>query len=120
MRFKLDENLPVTAVEVLRAAGHDAVALLDQVPPGATDAAVSNLVRTEARILVTLDLDFADIRAYPPGEHPGIVVLRPGSGAANEVLRLLERLLRALPEQSPAGRLWVVDRNNIRAHGEAV
>ena len=31
MRFKLDENLPVHAAEVLRAAGHDAVNLLDQV-----------------------------------------------------------------------------------------
>jgi hypothetical protein len=25
---------------------------------------------------VTLDLDFANIRAYPPGKHAGIVVLR--------------------------------------------
>ena len=61
MRFKLDENLPALAVEVLRAAGHDAVNLLDQIAPGAEDAAVAELVQREGRALVTLDLDFADI-----------------------------------------------------------
>lgn len=38
----------------------------------------------EGRILLTLDLDFADIRVYPPQALPGLVVLRPddeGSGA---------------------------------------
>jgi hypothetical protein len=28
-------------------------------------------------ILLTLDLDFSDIHAYPPEEFPGILVLRP-------------------------------------------
>jgi predicted nuclease of predicted toxin-antitoxin system len=30
----------------------------------------------EGRILLTLDLDFSDIRAYLPEEFPGILVLR--------------------------------------------
>jgi predicted nuclease of predicted toxin-antitoxin system len=38
MRFKLDENLPARAVDVLRAAGHDTVSLLDEVAAGAQDA----------------------------------------------------------------------------------
>jgi hypothetical protein len=37
---------------------------------------VADAVRAEGRILVTLDRGFADLRAYPPGSHPGIVVLR--------------------------------------------
>ena len=40
MRFKLDENLPIRAVEVLRATGHDAVHLLDQIAAGADDGTV--------------------------------------------------------------------------------
>jgi hypothetical protein len=30
----------------------------------------------ESRILVTLDRDFANIEAYPPRQHAGIIVLR--------------------------------------------
>ena len=30
MKFKLDENLPGEGVQILRAAGHDAVTVLDQ------------------------------------------------------------------------------------------
>ena len=30
-------------------------------------------------MLFSLDLDFADVRRFPPGEHAGIVVFRPGS-----------------------------------------
>lgn len=30
MKFKLDENLPGEGVHILRAAGHDAVTVLDQ------------------------------------------------------------------------------------------
>jgi Domain of unknown function (DUF5615) len=30
MRFKIDENLPIEVAELLRAAGHDALTVLDQ------------------------------------------------------------------------------------------
>jgi hypothetical protein len=33
--------------------------------------------KREGRILLTLDLDLSDIRAYLPEEFPGILVLRP-------------------------------------------
>lgn len=119
MKFKLDENLPAPAVEVLRAAGHDAVSLLDQIPAGAEDAVVARLVQQEERVLVTLDLDFADIRAYEPGAYRGIVVLRPRRGSADEVVGLLKQLVGALERESPDGRLWIVDSQRIRIRGES-
>jgi hypothetical protein len=30
-------------------------------------------------ILFTLDLEFADLRKFPPGTHPGILLFRPHS-----------------------------------------
>ena len=119
MRFKLDENLPVHAAEVLRAAGHDAVNLLDQVAAGAEDAAVAQLVQREGRVLVTLDLDFADIRAYEPGKYRGIVVLRPRRASAGEVVGLLTRLTEAVDRELLDGRLWIVDEHRIRIRGES-
>jgi predicted nuclease of predicted toxin-antitoxin system len=76
VRFKIDENLPTEAAEVLREAGFGADTVGDEDLSGSDDPAVANSARLEDRILVTLDLDFANIRAYPPHEHPGIVVLR--------------------------------------------
>ena len=68
MRFKADENLPVEAAEVLRGSGHDAQTVLEQQLGGTADSGLAVLCQREGRALVTLDLDFADIRAYPPAE----------------------------------------------------
>ena len=106
MKFKLDENLPRRAAQVILERGHDAVMLLDQVDAGVSDSRVAELVRSEGRVLISLDLDFADIRTYPPEEHPGIVILRPRSGDAKSVLTLVERTLGAIdlePLGSPLG-----------------
>ena len=119
MRFKLDENLPARAVDVLRAAGHDAIHLLDQTAPGTDDATVARLVRREERALITLDLGFADIGTYSPGDYHGIVVLRPRSPSADEVTRLLTRVVGALGSERLEGRLWIVNERRIRVRGEA-
>ena len=75
MRFKLDENLPIQLKGLFTESGHD-VTVLEQGMGGATDSDVASACLAEKRILVTQDMDFADIRMYPPGEHPGIVVFR--------------------------------------------
>jgi len=69
MRAKLDENLPVEAAELLRAAGWQCDTAYDEGLTGADDARVAAVCQAEARVLFTLDLDFADIRAYPPSER---------------------------------------------------
>jgi hypothetical protein len=28
-------------------------------------------------MLMTLDVEFADLRKYPPGSHPGVILFRP-------------------------------------------
>jgi predicted nuclease of predicted toxin-antitoxin system len=43
---------------------------------GERDPPVLKAAADEGRILLTFDLDFADIRQYPPGTHAGIVVFR--------------------------------------------
>ena len=63
---------------------------------------------------MTLDLDFANIRAYPPGEHTGIVVLRVKRQDKPTVLAYVRRLAAALTRRNPAGELWIVDGNRIR------
>lgn len=114
MRFKLDENLPVEAAAVLREAGHDAATVLDQNMRGEPYAGVAAACQREARILVTLDTDFADIRAYPPGDSPGILVLRLRRQDKPHVLSVVRRLLPLMAREPLAGRLWIVDGDRVR------
>lgn len=81
MQFKIDENMPIEIAEMLTNAGHDAKTVNEQQLQGVKDTVLINVCKNENRALVTLDTDFSDIRAYPPQEYSGIIVLRLGSQA---------------------------------------
>jgi predicted nuclease of predicted toxin-antitoxin system len=114
VRFKIDENLPMELAEELRAAGHEAATVDDQRLVGTSDRHLSEVCKSEGRIFVTLDLDFADIRTYPPDEHPGIIVLRPACQDKLHVLDVFRRTLKAVGHEPLEGRLWIVEEKRIR------
>ena len=47
--------------------------------------------RIKSRVLLTLDLDFANIRAYPPERYPGIIVLRLKTQDKATVIRVCKK-----------------------------
>ena len=125
MNFKIDENLPAEAAEILRSIGFAADTVADENLSGAKYEAVATSSRSEGRILLTLDLDFANIRAYPPGELTGIIVLRVKRQDKATVLAYVRRLATALSSyvrrlataltrRNPSGELWILDGNRIR------
>ena len=114
VRFKLDENLPVELAGLFRAAGHDAVTALDQNLKGVQDSDLASVCRREGRAIVTLDTDFADIRAYPPDAYPGLVVFRPSAQSRDRILILGARLVNVLSDMTLAGQLWIVEDSRIR------
>lgn len=57
---KLDENMPDAVADVLRSAGHDVALARDEDLAGSDDARLLEAAVTEGRVLMTLDLDFAD------------------------------------------------------------
>ena len=114
MKFKLDEHLPVEAADRLRKVGFDAATVLEQALGGCPDKDLAEICKREGRALVTLDLDFANILAYPPGNYPGIIVLRLDRQDRTEVIRALERLIPILGHESLAGHQWIVDERQVR------
>ncbi len=68
----------------------------------------------EDRILVTLDLDFSDIRAYPPGSYPGIWILRPPKQTFQAIAELVRAGLRLTTIERVRGQLWVIDETRVR------
>jgi len=118
MQFKIDENLPVELSELLSNFGHDAKTINDQGLQGAHDQTIIEKCRNEKRILVTLDIDFANIRTYPPQDHEGIIVLRTRNHSKKYVLAAVQKILPLLNQESVEGHLWIVEENIVRIRGE--
>jgi predicted nuclease of predicted toxin-antitoxin system len=116
-RLKLDENLPRDAGDLLRQAGHDVQTVLDERLGGCPNPRILDACRRENRVLVTLDLDFADLHLHPPASHPGIWVLRGPAQGVGITLALLRGALTLLRTESPHGRLWVIEHGRVRIRG---
>ena len=114
MLLKLDENLGRSHVELLRNAAYEADRVHDEGLSGWTDSAVWKRVCDEGRFFITLDLDFADVRRYKPGSHPGILLLRVRNRSRAAVLEVLQRVLNERRLDSLLGCLAVADEVHTR------
>lgn len=117
MKFKIDENLPVEIAGMLRSSGHDADTVRDEGLVGSPDTAVITACRSEMRCLITLDLDFSDMRAYPPHELPGLIVLRLRRQDRSHVIEIASRLIPLLEDEPIEQRLWIVNEERVRIRG---
>ena len=118
LAFKVDENLPEDVAAAFRDAGYEASTATSQGLAGVDDARLSEVVRREGRVLVTLDVDFGDIRAYPPDEYSGIIVLRVMKQDKARILAAIRRMLPLLVTEAVTRRLWVVEEHAVRVRGE--
>lgn len=76
MKIKLDENLPVQIGPELQAFGHEVHTLEMENLSGCADNELWQAAQHEGRLLITQDLDFSDIRAFAPGKHHGLLLIR--------------------------------------------
>lgn len=111
---KLDENMARSHQELLVNAGYVADRVTDQGLSGAADSTVWQRVVAEGRFFITLDLDFSDVRRFPPGSHPGILLLRPRSNSRDAVLDILKRVVFDHPLNSLTGCFVVADEKKTR------
>jgi len=119
-RIKLDENLGRSHKTLLQRLGYEVDRVYDQGLSGASDETVWDRVSTEGRFFITLDLDFSDLRQYPPGTHPGILLLRPRSKGREAVMEILTRVFREHPPETLVGCLAVADSSLTRIRRKPV
>jgi len=117
MKFKVDENLPVEIADLLRSAKHDATTVHSQRLMGAVDPRIIAICREEGRVLVTLDLDFSNVRAYPPKESAGIVVLRVRHQDNPHILTVFQAALPLIGHYPLQHHLWIVEEGRVRVWG---
>lgn len=114
MRFKIDENLPREFALMLRDAGHDAHDVVEESLGGQPDDRIAERCRAEDRVIVTLDLDFADIRMYPPQGLAGMLVLRAQHQDKRHLIRIFDRVIALLKTEEISHRLWIADETGVR------
>ena len=114
MKLKLDENITVVAKDPLVALGHDVDTVPDESLTGRSDADVLTAAIRDDRALVTFDLGFGDPRAYPPGSHPGVILLRLRDQQPDNVVSVLRGLAENHDLNELAGCTVVVTERLVR------
>ncbi len=116
MRFLVDANMPRSTLALLARLGHEAEFARDSGLGYAPDSQIAARARSTRAAILTRDVDFADIRHYPPADYQGIVVMRlPDDAIAQYIVNLLERFLKQaeLIRQLP-GHLVILESDRVR------
>lgn len=114
MLVKIDESLSPVLAEPLREAGHDVRTVIDQGWGGKLDPDLFPLVCEEQAFFITADVGFGDIRQYPPGTHPGILVLRVARESLLEYRDLLASVLQKQSLETLLGTVAVATSRGLR------
>lgn len=114
IKIKLDENLSWHLKEDIQKLGFEVKTSADEGLLGRSDVEVGAAARSEGKVLFTLDIEFADLRKFPPGSHSGIVLFRPQSMGPMTVSRFVLKFLEEVDLADMAGCVVVVEPNRIR------
>ena len=114
MKLKLDENLSRHLKPILEEQNFDVLTVSDEGLLSQDDITIGRAAKTEGRMLFTLDIEFGDLRKYPPGTHPGIVLFRPRSFGPLAVNRFVQEFAKDADLEQFVGCVVVVDPSRVR------
>lgn len=114
MKIKLDENLSQYLKPSLQQEGYDVETVIDEGLQGRPDVEVGAATSNEGRMLFTLDLEFADLRKYPPGSHPGVILFRPRTMGPLTVKRFVLEFVQSTDLRELARCVVVVAPDRVR------
>ncbi|MBW4645165.1 MAG: DUF5615 family PIN-like protein [Goleter apudmare HA4340-LM2] len=117
MNLKLDENIDIRVVSLLRLAGHDVATVPGQGLSSASDEEVIDVCRHEFRCLVTCDRGFGNRLKYNPSNYSGIVIIRlPSRPDLAFWQAAIEMLIQGLESAEVTGKLWIIQGTTIQAY----
>jgi predicted nuclease of predicted toxin-antitoxin system len=114
VNFFIDNALSPRVAAGLRAAGHNAVHVLDYGLHAAPDEAVFERAALESRVVVSADTDFGTMLALREATSPSVILFRAASlrGADDQVALILA----ALPSTEGAlrrGSIVILERHRL-------
>ena len=111
MRILANENILQSAVEALRARGHDVVWVLRDAPKSGDDVILARAQR-EGRIVLTFDKDFGML-AFQAGlpAHCGVILARLQGSPVFQTQRLLDVIAS---RDDWTGQFVVIENSTLR------
>jgi predicted nuclease of predicted toxin-antitoxin system len=114
MRFLTDMGISLRTVEWLREKGHDVVHLRDEGLQRLPDDQILEKSRLENRILLTVDLDFAQLLAVSQSSLPSVVLFRLGNENYDQINDCLNLLIDEYTEDLILGAMILVNKKGFR------
>jgi len=117
IKFLIDECVLNKTKQILEELGFSTISLKELGKMSASNGEVLNSAKNHKAVLITNDLDFANLALYPVGSHRGIIVLRPRSETPQTIEKVnqtLKRFLKKVPPSKIEKSLIIIDHNKYR------
>jgi predicted nuclease of predicted toxin-antitoxin system len=114
MQFLADMGISLRTVEWLREKGYNFVHLRDEGLQRLPDPEILEKARLESRILLTIDLDFAQLLAISRSSLPSVILFRLGNDNYNQINDCLNILLESYTEDLQSGSMISVNSKSFR------
>ncbi len=114
MKFLADMGISLRTVTWLHGAGYDVVHLRDESLQRLPDNEILIKARAEGRILLTIDLDFAQLLAVSGESLPSVILFRLGNENYDAINERLTQVLSECQEDLELGAIISVSNETFR------
>lgn len=114
MRFLADMCVDVRVVKWLSQKGHDAIHLRDEGLHRMANGEIFEKGINENRIILTFDLDFAEIAALTQGRKASIILFRLKNTRTSNVIKHLSKVVEHQVKALDKGSIIVVEDSRYR------
>lgn len=114
MKFLADMGISLRTVDWLRDRGYDVVHLRNRGLQKLPDDKILDVARNEGRIILTVDLDFAQLLAVSRESLPSVILFRLGNENYDEINKRLTEILNNCQEDLETGAIISVNNETFR------
>jgi predicted nuclease of predicted toxin-antitoxin system len=115
VRFVVDANMSPRLAELLRASGHDAIAVRDVGLSDASDDEILGRAAVDRRVIISHDTDFGTLLAFRRVSTPSFILIRSSDPLTpDEHAMLIIDNLDAIIDDLQAGAIVVFGRGRLR------
>lgn len=113
-RILVDENIPKSVQRWLEDLGHDVVRPSDVGLKGVKDNIIIEAAIGDGRVIVTLDLDFAEIYYGSTRDKIAVVVIRIHPPTPENIKNVLSKALKKIDLGRVTKGLIIISRKKVR------